>query len=362
MSEFKNVNRQLEERFIGVHPEKARDEILAEGQKLSEEISVLLKLALDIKPGILTTLFRRHNGLFTRHYVSLATKYDSYCKNISCLLASSKQWYGETPPTFLQNLHEQNASLCGELENVRDLLTHGDNTTTAFVSVGVAAASLIVSFAAYQLTQQQFSFNKKQDEEMKATVLKFDERMQSQIELMEKLNKSLGEQITVLKELGGITKTQLEVIQRQVELERLLRSQKPNLQLEIWPSPGQPVDPTSGDISLDFVIKNTGLKLAEQTFFNLWVPAGLNIKSIKPPLGKISEHVPAVVSEKHYTVIRGLQGGPIPMKGPGFRLGTIVVEHFVGEHTFLWKLSANGEEFPPGEKYGEYTIKLQPNK
>ena len=123
---------------------------------------------------------------------------------------------------------------------------------------------------------------------------------------------------------------------------------------------GGHIDSISNDISFDFVIKNTGQKLAEQTFFNIWVPAELKIKSIRPPLGKIAERVPAVINGKNYTVIRGMQEGPIPMKGPGFRLGTTVVEYSAGEHIFLWKLSANGEEFPPGERRGEYSIKLQP--
>ena len=359
MSELKIDNQQPQEGSDGVHPEKARDRIFAEGQKLSEEISALLRLVLQIEPGILTTLRRRYNKLFKNNYVPLASRYDSHCNNISSLLTSTRQWYGETQlPKWFDSLSEQKAGLRGELENVRDLLTHGDNTTTAFVSVGVAVASLIVSFAAYSLTQQQFDFNKKQDEEMKATVLKFDQRMQSQIGLTEKLNEGLGEQINVLKEQGVITKTQLEVFQRQVDLERLLRSQKPNLQVEVWLTPGQHIDSTSNDISLDFVIKNTGQKLAEQTFFNIWVPAELKIKSIKPPLGKIAEHVPAEVTGKSYAVIRGMQPGQIPVKGPGFRLGTIVVEFLPGDYVFLWKLSANGEEFPAGEKRGEYPIKL----
>lgn len=77
-------------------------------------------------------------------------------------------------------------------------------------------------------------------------------------------------------------------------------------------------------------------------------------------IGNISEKVQAVVNGKRYTVIRGMQPGSIPPKGP-FRLGTIVVEALPGEYVFLWRLSANNEDFPQGDKLGEFAIKLLPS-
>ena len=93
-------------------------------------------------------------------------------------------------------------------------------------------------------------------------------------------------------------------------------------------------------------------------FFNIWVPGELKIKFLKPPLSKIAEQVPVVLKGKTYTVVRGMQPGPVPIKGPGFKLGTMVIDFVPGDYVFLWKLSANGEDFPPGEKYGEFSIKL----
>ena len=232
-----------------------------------------------------------------------------------------------------------------------NLLTTRDTQITARLAITGTLLSVLLAIFALQ-----FAF--KQDQETKQTVARFDERMQYQIALMGKLNEGLAEQVRTLKEQGSILQTQLDVTKRQIELERLLRSQKPNLLLEALLTPGQSVDNEPTSISFDFVIQNDGKRLAEQMFFNVWVPEELKIRSIKPPLGKIAEHVPAVVKGKNYSVIRGMQPGPIPIRGPGFRLGTVVVDFVPGEHVFLWKLSANGEDFPLGDKLGEYLIKL----
>ena len=332
--------------------EKDRSRLLAKGQELDEQVLQALQRAIALEVTWRLLIGRQHKKL-DAEYRTLGADFSVYDKEVDTFSEHVWLHLKTSANEHLIPLHHRRDSFARHLSQLLDLLTTRDTQITTRLAIAGTFLSVLLAIFALLFTIIQ-------DQETKQTVAKFDERMQSQIGLMEKLNEGLAEQVTALKQQGSILQTQLDVTKRQIELERLLRSQKPNLLLEVWLTPEQSIDNASKSISFDFVIQNNGQKLAEQTFFNIWVPAELKIKAIKPPLGKIAEHVPAVIKGKNYTVLRGMQSGPIPMKGPGFRLGSIVVELLPGDYVFLWKLSANGEEFPLGEKLGEYSIRLSP--
>lgn len=338
--------------------ERSRKELLARGRDLSTRISTGLDQALNTKTGIKEIVFRGQRHKLDRDYINLSRDFDHYdhaAEEFSGRLsATHKGFADDTFLLYFSPVSHQREALRWRLHDLQDQLLRLDSEVNNRAAIIVATMSLATSFFAIYLTGQQIDLSKQQDIEIKSITEQFDDRMQSQIDVMNKLDSSLHGQAELLSK-------QLTIVKKQDELNRLVMQQAPEPKIEFNVTPKLIVSSPEQVVHFDItiVVSNAGTKPLKNFYYHILVPKPLTQSGGDTFYN--SEKDEFTLEGAKYTRFRGHTDAPVYKKS-SLQLGKISLTGPPADYLFLWKIDSEEGEFPKDRVWGYDNLKYESYK
>jgi len=322
--------------------ERSRGELLARGRTLSVRISAGIDRALNTKPSFKEIITREQRRKLDQDYIDLSKDFDIYDhaadEFAGRLSAAHGGFADDTFLLYFSPISHQREALRWRLHDLQDQLLRLDSEINNRVAIMVASMSLATSIFAIALTWKQIDLSKQQDIEIKGITKQFDDRMQSQIDVMKTLDSSLHGQAELLSK-------QLSIVEKQDELNRLvlLKAPKPKIDFNVTPKliMSSPEQVIRFDITV--VVSNAGTKGLKDFYYHILVPNSLS-QSAGDQFPN-SERDEITVEGAKYARFRGHIDAPVYKKS-SLQLGKLSLTGPPADYLFLWRITSEEGTFP----------------